>query len=123
MAKHKGNPLDTGYAERRQVIAGRKLVGFTQKQLAVLADVSTSTVADYERGARHTDYFAIQRMKYALGCLGVRFLNFDNGTFGIGLKPAFRPGAREEAQRGLGELLASKDRRTKGALKKILIEI
>jgi transcriptional regulator with XRE-family HTH domain len=107
------HPFDIGHAERRQIIAGRKPIGFTRKQLATVADVGVSTVADYERGARHTFYFAVQRMKYTLGCLGVEFLNFENGSFGVGLKPAFRPGAAETARRGLGEFLTAKEQSTR----------
>jgi len=32
--------------------AARALIGMTQRELAVLANVSTQTVADFERGAR-----------------------------------------------------------------------
>jgi transcriptional regulator with XRE-family HTH domain len=100
MARRAGHPLDPGHAQRRQIIAGRRLIGFTQKQLAAVAEVGESTVANYERGARHTDYFVIQRMKYALDRLGVAFIKGGDGSFGVLLKPAFRPGAAEKMRGG-----------------------
>ncbi len=70
----------------RQVVAARKLVGMKQGSIAKLAECGVSTLADFERGARKTDYFVLCRIKYVLECLGVEFLRSEDGSYGVRLK-------------------------------------
>lgn len=70
----------------KQVIAARKLIGMSQENIANLADCGKSTLADFERGTRKTDYFVLCRIKYVLEALGVEFLNLADGSYGVRLK-------------------------------------
>ncbi len=80
------NLIDDLPINARQVIAARKLIGMSQGKIAKLAECGRSTLADYERGARKTDYFVLCRIKYVLECLGVEFLQSDDGSYGVRLK-------------------------------------
>lgn len=65
--------------------AGRALVGFTQSDLAEVANVAPQTVVDFERGARkplRNNLIAIQQ---ALETFGVDFTTSDEGSPGVHL--------------------------------------
>lgn len=78
--------IDETPVNARQIVAARKLLGMNQDSIAKLADCGRSTLADFERGARKTDYFVLCRIKYVLEALGVEFLNMEDGSYGVRLK-------------------------------------
>lgn len=59
--------------QRAQCKAARVILGWTQHDLAKQIDCSTSTIADYERGARDTLPFILKEIKAAFKRHGVRF--------------------------------------------------
>ncbi len=63
------------YAVTPELIRGaRGLLGWTQRQLAVKAQIGTSTLADFERGARDTQRLVLRRLAAVLEGAGIRFV-------------------------------------------------
>lgn len=56
------------------VRAARSLLGWTQAELAVKADLSRKTVADFEQGKRSARNGTMRRLEFALRAAGVTFL-------------------------------------------------
>lgn len=54
--------------------AARAWLGWSQAFLAARADIATSTVADYERGARQPVVASLDAMRRALERSGIEFL-------------------------------------------------
>jgi DNA-binding XRE family transcriptional regulator len=70
--------------------AARALIGWTQSELAAAADVSMSTIRDFERGARTPGINNLKAIRWALEQAGVEILDGD------------APGARRRAPASAG---------------------
>lgn len=68
-----------------QCRAARALLGWTQHKLATEAEVSRSTVADFERNARWPITNNLASLKNVLAQNGVIFVPEDNGS-GAGVR-------------------------------------
>ena len=67
-----------------QCRAARGFVDISQDELAKAANVSLSTVRDFEKGRRNPIPLTLAAMEVALVALGVRFVSKDDsGTLGV----------------------------------------
>ena len=81
-----------------QVLAARGLLRWSQRQLAVAADVTEDTIAAWERGEREPRRETIEKIVSAFSSRGIEFLN--GGQPGVRFKA--KPGAEVE-QEAAGE--------------------
>ena len=65
--------------------AARAIANLTQKELAALAEVSTQTVADFERGARMPHRNNIKAIRSSLEGRGLTFIERNSEIVGIQL--------------------------------------
>jgi len=70
----------------RQIRAARGLLGWTRTELADRAIVSTTTVADIERGDVNPRASTLGQIILALEKAGVEFLRADSGGRGEGVR-------------------------------------
>jgi transcriptional regulator with XRE-family HTH domain len=75
-------------ATSAQIRSARALLGWSQKELARRAKLGTSTVADFERGARHATQNNVQSMIDALKAGGVEFTEDSVARRAIGPSPS-----------------------------------
>ena len=59
----------------KQVVAARGLLGWTQGQLAVAADVAIDTIVSWERGEHGPRAATVERVRRAIEERGVEFTN------------------------------------------------
>ena len=64
------------FAEKLKAM--REAAGFTQKQLAELADLSQQAIAAWERGTREPGWSAVQSLSTALGVDCTAFADCDD---------------------------------------------
>ncbi len=69
-----------------QCRAGRALIEWSQEQLAAAADVSVSTLADFEKRFRAPGENARRRLREALEKAGVVFIAEDDAGAGVRLR-------------------------------------
>jgi transcriptional regulator with XRE-family HTH domain len=67
-----------------QARAARRLVAWTQDQLAAEVRVSQATVSDFERGRKRPPVLVLSTMQRALEAAGVEFTN--GGELGVKLR-------------------------------------
>ena len=63
-----------GIPQERYLVAARKALGWSQRELASRAGVATATLADFERGARRPMRNNFRALCRALGDAGIEFL-------------------------------------------------
>jgi transcriptional regulator with XRE-family HTH domain len=68
-----------------QCRGARALLDLTQPQLADAAEVSLSTVVDFERERRIVSEEAIAKMQAALQAAGIQFIDENGGGVGVRL--------------------------------------
>ena len=78
-----------------QCRAGRGLLGWTQADLALAAEVAVKTVTDFEGGRRHPYPRTLTDMRRALEEAGLTFLAENGG--GEGVRFARRRSRRDKA--------------------------
>ena len=61
----------------RQCIAARELLGWKREELEKKAEISRSTLADFERGARNLRMDSLERILGAFEKAGIKFENDD----------------------------------------------
>ena len=83
----------------RQIRAARGLLGWTRTRLADKAIVSTTTVADYERGDVNPRASTLDAMIVALENAGIEFLRPDADGIGEGVRLKIAPGAAQGEDR------------------------
>ena len=66
--------------------AARALVDMTQRELAAAADISTQTVADFERGARQPHVNNIKALRKTFEAHGISFTEEDQMIVGMFFK-------------------------------------
>jgi transcriptional regulator with XRE-family HTH domain len=66
--------------------ASRALTGETQRELAAAADVSTQTIADFERGARQPHPNNLKAIRSHFEQIGLRFIEADQEIVAIDFK-------------------------------------
>jgi len=70
----------------RQSRAARALLGLTQARLAEMADLSLSTIDDFEFESRPIPDGLVASMQVALEAAGVEFLPVEGASAGVRLK-------------------------------------
>lgn len=63
--------------------SARALTGLTQRELATAANISTQTVADYERGARQPHPNNILAIRHVFETQGIRFVEVNKVIVGL----------------------------------------
>lgn len=81
---------------REQCRAARALLGLTQLEVAESAHVATTTIADFEQGARVPTYNNLQAIRAALEAAGVVFIDANGGGPGVQLRVAPKTDSVEE---------------------------
>jgi transcriptional regulator with XRE-family HTH domain len=71
-----------------QVRLGRRLLGWSQLDLARRIGVSKTSIAAFERGAQPSSAFDIVRAQHSLETAGVEFIRYD-GRPGIRFRSGF----------------------------------
>jgi transcriptional regulator with XRE-family HTH domain len=69
-----------------QCRGARALLEITQPELAQAADLSLSTIVDFERSRREVSSAAIFAMRRALERAGIEFIEENGGGLGVRLK-------------------------------------
>jgi transcriptional regulator with XRE-family HTH domain len=69
-----------------QAKAARRLLAWTQDQLAAEARVGQATVSDFERGRKRPPVLVLSTMQRALEAAGVEFIAENDGGAGVRLR-------------------------------------
>ena len=80
---YKSNPVSEPTLTPEQCRAGRGLLGWTQRDLALAAEVAIKTVTDFERGRRQPYPRTLADMRRALEDAGLTFLAENGGGEGV----------------------------------------
>ena len=72
-----------------QVRLGRRLLGWSQWDLAQRIGASKTSFAAFERGAQPSSAFDIVRVRHSLETAGVEFIRYDDGRPGIRFRSVF----------------------------------
>ena len=72
--------------ESSQCKGARAMLGWSREKLAEAAEVGTSTIVDFERGARQPYNRTITDIRRALEDAGVIFIDAEKGVAGPGVK-------------------------------------
>lgn len=95
-----------------QVRAARGLIGWNQGDLALAANVSRQTIADFELGKRTPVPNNLVAIKKALEAVGVRFVDETESPLGDGTGRGVRiPARRDRAQDRYGGAVKARTRR------------
>lgn len=84
----------------RQIRAARGLLGWTRTRLADKAIVSTTTVADIERGDVNPRASTLDAIIVALEQAGIEFLRPDSSGIGEGVRLTVVPASPGTSRRG-----------------------
>lgn len=83
----------------RQIRAARGLLGWTRTRLADKAIVSTTTVADIERGDVNPRASTLDAIMVALEKAGIEFLRPDSKGIGEGVRLMVAPAGKRRTKR------------------------
>jgi DNA-binding XRE family transcriptional regulator len=79
---------------KEQCRAGRALLNWSRKELALIADIAERTLVDFERGARNPHTQTLTAIRVAMEENGILFIEENGGGVGVRFKlPVSQPGS------------------------------